>query len=95
MNTKDLQIIKNADFSGDTHTDKVCREMRDIVEQRSDGFTNSDNFSDTKIDMTDIIKQYGYDVELYKKKFGSVQRSEVDSVKHLVELAKDKGGHRD
>ena len=42
--------------------------------------------------MTDIIKQYGYDVELYKKKFGSVQRSEVDSVKHLVELAKDKGG---
>ena len=92
MNTKDLQIIKNADFSGDTHTDKVCREMRDIVEQRSDGFTNSDNFSDTKIDMTDIIKQYGYDVELYKKKFGSVQRSEVDAVKHLIELAKDKGG---
>lgn len=92
MNTKDLQTIKNADFSDDTHADKICNEMRDIVGRKTDDFTKPDNLSDTKIDMTDTIKQYGYDVELYKQKFGSVQRSELQAAEHLLQLAKDKGG---
>ena len=92
MNTKDLQTIKNADFADDTHADKICNEMRDIVGRKTDDFTKPDNLSDTKIDMTDTIKQYGYDVELYKQKFGSVQRSELQAAEHLLQMAKDKGG---
>lgn len=92
MNTKDLQTIKNADFTDDTHADKICNEMRDIVGRKTDDFTKPDNLSDTKIDMTDTIKQYGYDVELYKQKFGSVQRSELQAAEHLLQMAKDKGG---
>ena len=92
MNTKDLQTIKNADFTDDTHADKICNEMRDIVGRKTDDFTKPDNLSDTKIDMTDTIKQYGYDVELYKQKFGSVQRSELQAAEHLLQLAKGKGG---
>lgn len=92
MNTKDLQTIKNADFSDDTHTDKICKEMRDIVGSRTDDFKHPENLSDVKVDMTDTIKQYGYDVDLYKQKFGSVQRSELQAAEHLLQMAKDKGG---
>lgn len=92
MNTKDLQTIKNADFSDDTHTDKICKEMRDIVGSRTNDFKHPENLSDVKVDMTDTIKQYGYDVDLYKQKFGSVQRSELQAAEHLLQLAKDKGG---
>ena len=60
MNTKDLQTIKNADFTDDTHADKICNEMRDIVGRKTDDFTKPDNLSDTKIDMTDTIKPNTY-----------------------------------
>lgn len=92
MNTKDLQTIKNADFSYSGMNNSTCKEMQRIVGDITDDFKHPENLSDVKVDMTDTIKQYGYDVDLYKQKFGSVLRSELQAAEHLLQLAKDKGG---
>ncbi|MBQ3689435.1 MAG: hypothetical protein II937_06150 [Bacteroidales bacterium] len=92
MTQKDLQIIKNADFSGDTHKDKICNKMRSVVKDRTDDYSHPENISSDKIDMTETVKRYGWDVDLYKAKFGSTLRSEQQAVDHLVDIAKGKGG---
>lgn len=91
LTKKELEIIKNADFSGDSREDEIYREMQEIVEKKTDKFTNPSGVSNTKIDMTETIKQYGYDVDLYKKRFGSVNQSEEDCCKRMIEKINSEG----
>lgn len=91
LTKKELEIIKNADFSGDSREDEIYREMQEIVEKKTDKFTNPSGVSNTKIDMTETIKKYGYDVDLYKKRFGSVNQSEEDCCKRMIEKINGEG----
>ena len=83
---KELEIIKNATISGDSKEAQVYRELKSIIEEKTDTNRHPEELSDEKIDMTDAIKRYGYTVEEYEKKFGSVMRSEIDVVKHLASM---------
>lgn len=83
---KELEIIKNADIQGDTAEANVYRELRNLIEEKTDLYRSPENLSDEKIDMTETIKRYGYDVKEYEKMFGSTMRSEVDVVKHLAQI---------
>lgn len=90
-----LEIIKFANITGDGDKENVYRDLRDIIEEKTDSYTHPDNISTDKVDMTDTIKKYGYSVDDYKKMFGSLQRSEQDVVDNLAKLLKtndNKGG---
>lgn len=85
MNQKELNIIKNADFSGNSREDEIYEEMQEIIRKKTDDFTNPAAISDVKIDMTETIKEYGYDVDNYITKFGSVNQSEEDCCKRMID----------
>ncbi len=91
MTQKELQIIKNADFSYSGMNNSTYKEMQRIVGDITDNFTHPENISTEKIDMTSIIKDRGYSVDLYKKTFGSVMRSEEDVCKRMIEQIKSDG----
>ena len=86
-----LKIIRNAVISGDSKEENIYRELRNIIEDITEEYTHPEKISTEKIDMTDIIKRYGYSVDEYKKKFGSVMRSEQDVVKHLASILQGQG----
>ena len=90
-----LKIIRNAVISGDSKEENIYRELRNIIEDITEEYTHPEKISTEKIDMTDIIKRYGYSVDEYKKKFGSVMRSEQDVVKHLASILQGQGNGED
>ena len=85
MNTIEaIKIIKNSEINVKDSEDKIHSEMKDIISEITDKFQNPENISEKKYDMSETLQAKGIDKELYKKKFGSVQRSEVDSVLYLA-----------
>ncbi len=91
MNVKEaLEIIKNADLSGDSKVNKVCNNMREIISRKTDNYKNPDRISSQKVDMTTIILKRGYSIEDYKRTIGDVRRSEEDVVIALAKRIQDK-----
>lgn len=81
---KSLELIKRANITGEGNEDNIYRELRNIIEGITKEYTEPQNLSDEKYDMTETIKRYGYSVEEYKSMFGSVMRSEQDVVRDLA-----------
>lgn len=81
---KSLELIKRANITGEGNDDNIYRELRNIIEGITKDYTEPQNLSDEKYDMTETIKRYGYSVEEYKSMFGSVMRSEQDVVRDLA-----------
>lgn len=79
MTQKELDTIKNANLDG------TLADIQRVVGEKTDNFTKPSGISSKKIDMTDDITAAGITVERYKKRFGSVMRSEEDVCKSLIE----------
>lgn len=79
MTQKELDTIKNANLDG------TLADIQRVVGEKTDNFTKPSGISSKKIDMTDDITAAGITVDRYKKRFGSVMRSEEDVCKSLIE----------
>ena len=86
-----LEIINAASIGGDSREENIFRELRNLIEDITDKYENPENLSDEKIDLTDIIKKFGYSVDEYRKFFGSTERSERDVVENLANMIVEKG----
>ncbi len=86
VTAKELDKLSHANFDGDTYEQGIFRAIQKIVGEKTDNFTNPDGISPRKEDMTEDIENAGKSVEDYKRKFGSVKRSEEDVVHHLIDV---------
>ncbi len=81
---KILKIIKDAKITGDSQTDKVNRDLQQLLKVKTKDFTDASAISEDKRDMTTILEERNKSVEDYVKKYGSVMRSEADVVRQLA-----------
>lgn len=81
----DLKKIGKADFEENTSNGALLKQIQYKIGEKTNQFSDPSGISDVKIDMTDDILASGKTVEQYKKKFGSVMRSEEDVCKHLID----------
>ena len=82
----DLKKIGKAEFEENTSNGALLKQIQYKIGEKTNQFSDPSGISDVKIDMTDDILASGKTVEQYKKKFGSVMRSEEDVCKHLLEV---------
>ena len=82
----DLKKIGKAEFEENTANGALLKQIQYKIGEKTNQFSDPSGISDVKIDMTDDILASGKTVEQYKKKFGSVMRSEEDVCKHLLEV---------
>lgn len=75
-----LEIIKNANIDADS----ADAAIRDIIRAKTDNYTNPNNLSNKKMDMSDYATKTGCTIEDYTETFGSVMRSEQDVVDALA-----------
>lgn len=92
---KELEVIKHATINDKDSQANVYAELRQLIEEKTNMYSNPEAISTEKVDMTDAIKRYGYDVEDYKKMFGSTMRSEMDVVKLLAKNLSNEPGEDD
>jgi len=83
-----LEIIKRADFKPDTQRKKVFADLKEIISEKTENFKFPENISSTKIDMSAVIEERGIDKQRYITEFGSIKRSEKDTVLYLAENLK-------
>ena len=78
MDKNTLKKVQDANFP-DTPEGKILADSQKKIGDITDHFTNPDNISATKIDLTNKVEAAGFTVKQYESVFGSIKRSEADA----------------
>lgn len=84
-NKEALEIIELSEIEGNSHYEKVFSEMKSIIADKTDNFSDEKGLSKSKTDMSEIIKNEGISKKDYVEMFGGIKRSEIDATKFLAE----------
>lgn len=94
MDKNTLKKVQDANFP-DTPEGKILADSQKKIGDITDHFTNPDNISATKIDLTNKVEAAGFTVEQYESVFGSIKRSEADAVQYVADQVADIPGTPD
>ena len=79
-----MKKVQDANFP-DTPEGKILADSQKKIGDITDHFSNPDNISATKIDLTNKVEAAGFTVEQYESVFGSIKRSEADAVQYVAD----------